>query len=497
MRWYDGVLSVSICFSIVACSGKSGSGDHATGEQPDSTALVGTNNNVGQPNGGNPGSAESPVHDGNSNPPIVGNSNQPMGSAVVSVAKPVACRADFAIRCADNQKQIDQAQSDLTTITATHDNNKIYQAQIQLNELMEIREAYRQGEGNIDPIHQRYEALKTLIAANSAIPDAGYKLTYATQELAATREVLNDFGELTLDPADIQEVGAAPVKTTIYKIADQNIPWSAYWYPKRDNQLFNGDQAPLSKLDGYFMTNNIQSQSAQWEKDHFDPNAAEWEGLCDSWALASTMTREPTQIFVANGVYFSPSDLKAIAIKYFEGYGPKVYGRRYQGSASTDGQIQDLRPEAFHKLVEQIVGVQQKPLIVDEDPGPEVWSKPLFRMSFKFTRDPEFKDAVLVKAYPWMTRQRADVSDSPTNVVGDLAAPLYEYRLFHEPKVGVDGRYKVIAGEWIGASINFHPDMVYLPGSAVNGNQGNPELRKNHEEIRKLLVKAGMLDDAI
>ncbi|MES2743872.1 MAG: hypothetical protein V4655_00535 [Bdellovibrionota bacterium] len=311
---------------------------------------------------------------------------------------------------------------------------------------------------------------------------------YQTEELAATREVFDDFGELTIDPALINEAGEN--KSTILKIPDANLPWSAYWYPKREDQLFNGNSSPTFKLDDYLRKFGIEKSVQAWEQSNYSPGAAEWEGLCDAWAVASVLTKEPKQKVRVLGVDFTPSDLKAIAIKYFEGYPSKIYGRRYQGSASTDGQIQDLRPEAFHKLVEVVIGIQKKPIVIDEDPGPEIWSKPIFRMSFSYTRDPDYSNAILVKAFPWMIRQRASVSDDPTSINKDLAAPQYEYRLFYEPGTNP---LKILGGEWIGPSINFHPDMVFLPSATTNVKQSNTGVQKNNEEIRKLLVKVNML----
>lgn len=416
------------------------------------------------------------------------------------VEAPVSCSADFAARCADIQNQIDAATLSLTAANQSNSMAQRYLAQMQLNELMEIREAYRRGDADIEAITSRYDSLKLVIEDNAPLQvETGYKLSYGSDELAATREVFKDFGELTIDPAEIADspTAASAKVSPIYKVDDATIPWSAYWYPKRGQELFDGDKSPMKKMDEYFKKNDITVKAQEWEKNHYDAKAAEWEGLCDAWAIASILTFEPKETVRLNSIDFTSSDLKAIAIKYFEGYSPKIYGRRYQGSASTDGQIQDLRPEAFHKLVEQVIGVQKKPLIIDEDPGPEIWSKPVFRMRFKYSRDPEYKNAIIVKAYPWMIRQRSAVKDDLTSVAADLAAPLYEYRLFHDPVPAADGRLKVLAGEWIGASINFHPDMVYLPGTPANQNQGNEEVRKNHEEIRKLLIKVGMIVESI
>ena len=313
---------------------------------------------------------------------------------------------------------------------------------------------------------------------------------YQTQELLATREVFEDFGELSIDPSLISQPGEN--KIIVVKVPDAALPWSAFWYPKRGDQLFSGSESPMFKLDEYFRKFGLPKGAQEWETLNHNDGAADWEGLCDAWAVASILTREPKAKIREMGIDFLPSDLKAIAIKYFEGYASKVYGLRYQGSASTDGQIQDLRPEAFHKLVEVVIGQQQRPLIVDEDPGPEIWSKPLFRMSFSYTLDPKFENAILVKAFPWMIRQRSSVDENPTSVAADLAAPKYEYRLFYERDTFP---LRIIGGEWIGASINSHPDMVFIPNTPENSKQYNSGVRQNNEQIRKLLVKVGMLSE--
>jgi hypothetical protein len=320
---------------------------------------------------------------------------------------------------------------------------------------------------------------------------ASLPIAYEAEEYRAVAEVYKDFGELTIDPALVGN-DFASAKAILVQTPDGSFPWAGYWYPKRLMQLFDGDQSPLAKLDNYFVANGLQAGAQDAEKNSFDDNAAEWEGLCDAWAVASISTKEPTQSFKVMGVTFSPSDLKAIATKYFEGYHSKIYGRRYLGGPTTDGQIQDLRPEAFHKLAEEIIGKQHRALLVDEDPGPEIWSKPIFRMSYKYIKDPDHANAILVQAFPWMIRQRASVDDAPTDLATDLAAPAYEYRLYY---AAGSSPLKVVAGEWIGASIDFHPDIVFIPGDTQNTNQYNLSVKQNSDVVRKLLVKVGMLTE--
>jgi hypothetical protein len=359
-----------------------------------------------------------------------------------------------------------------------------------MNRLLEILKAYRNGESDISEIEQRYDALRQLISDNKDQIELLPSVAYHEAELEAVREVFQDYGDLYISLPENQEES---VSATQSLRIEGEMPWAGYWYPKRSTLLFEDRQSPLVKFDHYLANQNIASDTAGWEERHFDKYAAEWEGHCDSWAVAAVLTSEPQGDHVIGGVDFSISDLKALAIKYFEGYKPKVYGRRYEGVAATDGQIQDLRPEAFHRMVEALLGEQKKPLLIDEDSGPEVWAKPLVRMSWKVQMDPDFEHAVRIKAFPWLIKERGRVQNKVTDTSFDMAAPVLEYRLFIDPESTKDGKYKVIAGEWLNSSANKHPDMVFVPGEARNQNQSNQEIAENHENLRKLLVKAGML----
>ncbi len=402
------------------------------------------------------------------------------------------CQADLQTLCNDVQTQIDAKQEEIKKLAEAGDTVALYKAQLDLNELMEIRSSYQRGDSDVTAIKDRYASLRQLLTANSSDTTAMGAITYPKEEIAAVREVFDALGELTIDPAVIADTANDKSKTVTYNAQEAGTPWAAYWYPRRNKSMYEAGDAPLRKLDQWLNTQGKASKIVEWEENNFDIAAAEWEGLCDAWAMASVMTPEPKKDLNIDGINFTPSDLKALTIKYFEGYKPKIYGRRYQGLAATDGLIQDLRPEAFHKLVEEYIGKQKKPIIIDEDPGPEIWSKPVFRMAVNVMKDPNKPQALIVKAFPWMTRQRASIDNSSTSLTSDLAAPTYEYRLYYDAKPGADGRLKIIAGEWIGASLNFHPDMVFLPLGKDNKDQYNPEFKKHNADIRKLLEKAGM-----
>jgi hypothetical protein len=402
------------------------------------------------------------------------------------------CQAELQTLCNDVQSQIDAKQEEIKKLAEAGDNIALYKAQLDLNELMEIRSVYQKGTSDVTAIKDRYASLRQLLSANDGDASTMGALTYPKEDVAAVREVFDALGELTIDPASVATTVNDKTKTITYSAQDAGTPWAAYWYPRRNKSMYEAGDSPLRKLDQWLSSQGKNSKIVEWEENNFDGAAAEWEGLCDAWAMASITTPEPKKDVTIDGVTFTPSDLKALTIKYYEGYKPKIYGRRYQGLAATDGLIQDLRPEAFHRIVEEYLGKQKKPIIIDEDPGPEIWSKPVFRMAVNVMKDPNKPQALLVKAFPWMTRQRASVDNSATSLASDLAAPTYEYRLYYDAKSDANGRLKIIAGEWIGASLNFHPDMVFLPQGKDNKDQYNPEFKKYNNDIRKLLEKAGM-----
>ncbi|WP_141731811.1 hypothetical protein [Oligoflexus tunisiensis] len=401
------------------------------------------------------------------------------------------CKPELQVLCSEIQAKIDAKEQEVKTLAEAGDVNALYVAQLDLNELMEIRDSYLKGQLDVTSIQERYASLRQILAAHDE--DEPISISYQKEETDAVREVFEAFGELTIDPAIIADSATDRSKTVTYSTPEGETPWAAYWYPKLGKEMYEGENSPLWKLDAWLATQGLASQSVGWENEHYDSGVAGWEGLCDAWAMASILTSEPQRGVTVDGITFTTADLKAIAIKYYEGYKPRIFGRRYQGLAATDGLIQDLRPEAFHRLIEEFLGHQKKPLIIDEEPGPEIWSKPLFRMAFNIHKDPHKPQALIVKAFPWMIRQRPGVNGSSTSLASDLAAPAYEYRLYYDARPTADGRLKILAGEWLSSSVNFHPDMVFLPNGMDNKDQPNPEIHKHGDAIRKLLKLAGMI----
>lgn len=317
--------------------------------------------------------------------------------------------------------------------------------------------------------HERkFAILGRALAANAA------PIAYHPSELAAVRKVVALAGELYIAPTAGDEA-RLPRR-----------PWSGYWYPLVGTELFEGPEAPLAKLDQLARARGREGGVAQWERDNHEalPEAA-WEGLCGAWAVASIRTPEPLRPVTLQGISFSIADQKALLTKVHERFPTRMVGVRYNGDQQTDGTYQDLRPEAFHVLVEYHLRARGVPLIVDTDAGPAVWNKPLFRYRWIVTQDPEHDDAMLVEAFPWFTKQREAAGDELTGEQ-DVVAATYTYRLYVDKRTMLNGKYRVLAGEWLGDSLGYHPDFALLPQSNGAWASASPPLTANFDLVKEL-----------
>ena len=300
-------------------------------------------------------------------------------------------------------------------------------------------------------------------------------LSYHPKEQAEVEKVFSTFGNLYIaeSPSSDWEQLRVPM------------PWSGYWYPLSDRSLFDSSNSPLAKLDRILNEKGIDSDIAGWERENSSgTNPVGWEGLCDAWALSSTQTPEPLESRTIEGIDLSQGDLKGIYTKLFQGYPREIYGVQYRGNADTDGTYQDLRPEAFHRLIQVFLGDRSQPLVIDEDPGIEMWSKPVYRYKWNATR--ESPNSLLVEGLLYMTNQRRAQTNETTSARDALVIRL-NYRLIVDPgDTNVNGA-RAIKGQWLDESIGYHPDVVLLPDTETPFEPVNPELIRNLGHIRQLL----------
>lgn len=425
-------------------------------------------------------------------------SEQPKTSPEAPLAAvQVGCEAELEAACQAIREKLASTQAALRIAVAGNDRPAITELQLQLGEFYEVLQAYSAGSRDIGEIQSRYRALREIMNERSSDASAP-RISYREKEIDAVRAVFRDFGDLYIAPSATDERGR-PQGVTL-AVEPQQRPWAGYWYPRAKAEIFSGEDAPLGKFERYLHNLGSKSEIVSWEKERWQPGLhADWEGLCDALAMASVLTREPVSDLTREGVRFTPADQKALALKYYEGLEAKVYGIRYEGSADSDGEMQDIRPEAFHRMVEAFLGEKKQALVIDSDPGAEVWAKPIYQVTWKIYEDPDFKNAYRVDAFLSMLTPRTDPpaaeNDPPTDYFTDTAAPKYEYRLYVDPSERRGDKLKVVAGEWLGESRDQHPDMIFVPPGPVHKKQRNKELQKFTSELEKLLIEAKMFPE--
>jgi hypothetical protein len=359
------------------------------------------------------------------------------------------------------------------------------QLRLQLNHALEAHKVLSLGAEPFQMItvEQKYRALQDILQTTERLAFAAEPdIAYHHLEMKAVQDVMERFGPLELNPADISSR-----EQPYWQTHEVKTPWASYWYPRYDPVLYTGDQSVFAKVDRMMARIGRESQAQSVEASQASGHPESWEGLCNAWSNAAILEPEPTMPLEALGETLSISDQKALFTKLYEAYPVTMYGVRYNGDYLTDGTYQDIRPEALHRLALTVLGSMKKPFIIDDTAGTEVWQQPVFRVDWAIHQDPTFDDAYQVSMKLWKIKMRSRVSDQPTTR-DDYAFDQLQYRLFVNPDVkDQEGRLVVIAGEWLGNSRKNHPDYVVMPQE--NGWPGtyNSWLQKNLDPLLALL----------
>lgn len=282
-----------------------------------------------------------------------------------------------------------------------------------------------------------------------------------------TFDVTNKFGALNVMPGE-------------FSYDSGTKPWSSWWYPTIDGDLFDDVDgvAPLLKYDEYVLLRHNQIvDSANYEQNVlFNPQQASWAGLCHAWAVASLLHKEPSRVISKEGILFSVADQKALLLKSYENVSKlDIYGKRYDGLH--DNEFQDIYPDQFHRFLVHHLKEQGKPFIMDYDPSYPVWTVPVYLAKTKIQE----VDSQTMSVTTWVTYASPFVEK---NFVGTRhIVKAYHYNLYGSWNSGV---FNVIDSEWTNSSLHDHPDYVIgFPENAVRGSY-NKEFHVNRiDEILK------------
>lgn len=247
---------------------------------------------------------------------------------------------------------------------------------------------------------------------------------------------------------------------TISGRADKT-PWSGYWWPMLNTytyKLYNSP-GPMSKYDAYSKATGGPGGAYSWEyRTHRTTNQAnDWWGHCHAWAAASIMEPQPPAATKA-GVSFSQDDAEGLYAETYHRIFGWMYGTHYSTGGSSEA-YNDVHPAVFDEQVRYWIGQQKRALVMDFDPGNQVWNYPVYAFSRSSTWSGK-------KEYVTMTVTRARPYYGYNGTASQTKTFYYTLQggtngLWHNPT---------------GSSVNTHPDyIIRVDGRATD--YGNPYVK--------------------
>ena len=257
-------------------------------------------------------------------------------------------------------------------------------------------------------------------------------------------------------------------------------PWSAYFYPLRDDVLFSGNDSPLAKYDALSKKRSsppaVPSQAQKWEQaswQQYRRNSQSWEGRCHAWAFASVLAKEPKRPRTLNGVRFEVADQKALLLLTHEAVEIERYhGVNYEPGPDADGN--DPWPDEFHRFLQAELYEGKRAFVMDSDPGVAIWNYPGDSGTSEIQADPSDPRRLHVRTL-LIAKNSFDRSSAGSTSPDLFKAFEYTYDLVGNPRP--DGSLDVVCGEWTGDSRKKQrPDYLIPMPQPVKRQSANPEI---------------------
>lgn len=183
-----------------------------------------------------------------------------------------------------------------------------------------------------------------------------------------------------------------------------NIRWNAYTIPGMEREapdeataklMAYEDLAQLSPSEKFdLLTGNYDYPLTAEVQGKADPEADDWEGICNGWATASIYHAEPKPKDLVNPqgitIPFGSSDIKALISYYYafhhQGLVTHHIGTRCENSGSIFGRIfgrvppeckTDVNPGSFHVALANTIGLRHLSFLMDLKRYKEVWNHPI------------------------------------------------------------------------------------------------------------------------
>jgi hypothetical protein len=269
-----------------------------------------------------------------------------------------------------------------------------------------------------------------------------------------------------------------------YSVPKNKRPWSSWWQPLRDRSLFEGQQAPLVKFDRIQQALGKSSTVAARFVQRAMGEAATWEGLCDSWALASIFEYEPSKFLKVGNTCLTPGDQKALLAVAYKDSGTDLKNNYFgQMNRNSNQDIySDIYPDQLHSLLQHELRDRGSSIIIDTDPGVEVWNTPVYEAEFQIKKLSEDSVSVtlLLSSPEYQLNEEQKAQDKIGSLGNLFTKRNYTYVLYG---TWLGNVFQVGGGEWTGTSEKNHPDYaIALPSNNQMMIEKSQSL--NNEQLR-------------
>ena len=286
-----------------------------------------------------------------------------------------------------------------------------------------------------------------------------------TCQLSMREQAEAELGLLTSSPSEAVSLPSAEQST-----ADK-IPWAGFWWPLNQGQTAfgyypHGAPGPLAKYDQYVEGRyGGDSRAKEWElANHYMPGAPGWFGHCHAWAAACILEDEPRNTLNKDGIIFYVGDLKALLTEcYYSSMVDLQVGTRFDPTTFPGHPYEDIYPNDFTIILRRWIKDKGAPLVMDFEPGPEVWNHPFYRYDMTFT--PAGGNRVDVTCTVWHVKD----SVHPDHLSGVTSASVFTHTYYYWLTVDAGG--EIIPGSaasgWYSSR---HPDFLWHPAVPVQTN---------------------------
>lgn len=218
-------------------------------------------------------------------------------------------------------------------------------------------------------------------------------------------------------------------------------PWSGYWWPLASGGLvtgagYYGTPAPLHKYDLLTHSFYPAELSEFYRLNYYDPDAPDWYGHCNSWALAAISEQYDILPSSEDNIIFRVGDKKGLI------------------SVAHEKDLVDLGsgadPTIFHYWLLYHLKDRGQAFVADLDPGIEKWNYPIFQVDLTSETVGNTENVTATITY---------VTDNvhPDYIGSKKIQKTYTYTL------QLDARGTITGGSWTGESIVDHPDRLMYP----------------------------------